>query len=196
VSAGGRGPRLVRWAQLGAGRRGQSVSAGRRGPRLVRWAQLAAGATLLVLGGCGALGNVVPYPSAKVTDIAVEGISLTALTLRFDVEVENPYTVGLPMVGLDYVLSTEGKQFLSGTLGLDQTIPAGERRVVAMPVRVPFVEVYEVASGVEAGGTVPYKADLDLKVQAPVVGTIKVPMDAEGEIKVPSVPSFLRKDGR
>ncbi len=154
------------------------------------------GAAVLLLAGCAALGKVVLYPSAKVKDVGVEGISLTGLTLRFDVEVENPYSVGLPMVGLDYVLSTDGKKFLSGTLGLDETIPAGEKRVVAMPVKVPFVEVYEVASGVEAGGTVPYKADMDLKVDAPVVGTVKIPLSASGEIKVPSVPSFLREGGR
>jgi LEA14-like dessication related protein len=177
---------------------GDPVSRSRnRGRRTARTLPVPCGAAaLLLLAGCAALGKAVPYPSARVKDVGVEGVSLTGLILRFDVEVKNPYSVGLPMVGLDYVLSTEGKKFLSGTLGLDQTIPAGEKRVVAMPVKVPFVEVYEVASGVEAGGTVPYKADMDLKVDAPVVGTVKVPLDASGEIKVPSVPSFPRKDGR
>jgi hypothetical protein len=149
----------------------------------------------LLLTGCAALGKSVPYPSARVAGVDVDGVTLTALTLRFDVEVENPYGVDLPMVGLDYALSTEGKRFLNGTLGLDSSIPAGEKRVVGMPVRIPFAEVYEVVADVDAGDTVPYHADMDLKVRAPVVGTVKLPLDADGEIAIPSVPSFLRQGG-
>lgn len=138
--------------------------------------------------GCATVQKLVAYPSAKVLGVDVGGISFTGLTLTFDVEIENPYTATLPLVGVDYALSSEGKTFMEGELDTDVRIPAKEKRVVPLKVKLPFRELYDLGSNVKEGSVIPYRADLGLKVEAPVVGSIKLPVDTEGEITVPRLP--------
>ncbi len=100
---------------------------------------------------------------------------------------ENPYSVGLPVAGLDFALSTQGRRFLEGRADIEQTIAANGMGTVEVPVRVPFVEIYEVVSGLELGATIPYDADLGLSVDTPILGTVRLPMNARGEIKLPGL---------
>lgn len=134
--------------------------------------------------GCAA-GRAALYPKARVESVSLGSVDLQSATIQFGVAVENPYSVGLPVAGLDFALSTQGKRFLEGQADIEQTIPALGEGMVQVPVRVPFVEIYEVVSGLELGATVPYDADLGLRVQTPLVGSVRVPMSAHGEIKLP-----------
>jgi LEA14-like dessication related protein len=115
-------------------------------------------------------------------------VSFTSLTLQFDVEVTNPYGTGLPLLGIDYVLSSRGKRFLEGGTESSQVIPSKGTGIVPLHVKIPFLELRDVVGEVTPGSTIPYRADLNLKVDAPVVGTIRLPVDREGELKIPSLP--------
>ncbi len=141
--------------------------------------------SLALVAGCAALKSAVSYPDASVADVRVDNVGLTALTLAFDIDVANPYTVTLPVLGLDFQLSSAGTEFLSGALDQNESIPAGESRRMAVPIRIPYQEIYSVISGVKKGSDVPYKADFGLHVDAPVLGRITIPLDAEGEIPIP-----------
>ncbi|MCA9726620.1 MAG: LEA type 2 family protein [Candidatus Eisenbacteria bacterium] len=148
---------------------------------------LAVGCALWGASGCAAVRKSMVYPRANVDSVKLAGVDLKAATIEFGVAVENPYTVGLPVAGLDFALSTEGKQFLEGQADITQTIPAQGNGMVMVPVRVPFAEIYEVVSGLQLGAKIPYDADLGLRVQTPVLGTVRLPMSAKGEIKLPGL---------
>ena len=63
-------------------------------------------------------------PQARVTRVDLRDLSLDGLTLRFDIEVENPYGVALPLLGLDYALASRGTRFLSGNAETEGSVPA------------------------------------------------------------------------
>lgn len=147
---------------------------------------MAVAATVLLGSGCAA-GRSALYPKARVDSVSLGAVDLQSATIHFGVAVENPYNVGLPVAGLDFALSTQGKKFLEGQADIEQTIPALGEGMVQVPVRVPFVEIYEVVSGLQLGATVPYDADLGLRVRTPLIGAVRLPMNAHGEIKLPGL---------
>lgn len=139
------------------------------------------------LCGCAAMKQASLYPSARVADVKFGSLSLTSVTVNFDVEVKNPYSVALPLVGLDYALSSQGDRFLEGKIDADHSIPASGSEVVTMPVQVPFLELYKVVGDAKLGSKVPYEADLSLRVNAPILGEVALPMQQSGELPLPSL---------
>jgi LEA14-like dessication related protein len=140
--------------------------------------------------GCATLEEYVRFekPSAHVAGVALEGFSLEDVTLAFDVEVTNPYSVALPLVDLDYALSSGRDPFLSGRAELAGTVPAESSRKVSLPATITYARLLETLTGIRPGSVVPYTADLGLSVDAPMVGRIRIPLQKQGEVPVPAVP--------
>lgn len=144
---------------------------------------------ILAVSGCATLREAgIPYPSARVMEVDLVGVSFTSLTLQFDVEVTNPYGTPLPILGIDYAISTEGKRFLEGGVESQQTIPSKGTGIVPLAVKIPFLTLRDVVGEVKPGMTVPYRADLGLKINAPIVGSIRLPVDKSGNLSIPSLP--------
>lgn len=139
--------------------------------------------------GCGMLDR----PSARITGVNVEKISLTDATMRFDVTVDNPYTVPLPISNVDYALSSGGRRFLDGEADVQGSVPAGGSKTLGVPVRISYLGLINAVKSARPGATIPYKADLGLSVDAPTWGRLRVPMSREGELSIPSAPSLLER---
>jgi LEA14-like dessication related protein len=127
-------------------------------------------------------------PTAKVTGVGFDSLSLSDVGLTFDVEVANPYTVPLPLVNLDYALSSGGGKFLDGKADVQGTIPAKGSKTIKVPAKVNFASLMSVVKGVRPGQVVPYTAELGLSVDAPAVGKMTLPLKKEGELPVPAAP--------
>jgi LEA14-like dessication related protein len=144
----------------------------------------------LGLSGCAVLEDYIQIqqPSARIAGAHLQNITLDSLTLLFDVEVENPYSVALPLVNLDYSLCSRDQQFLSGASELSGSVPAGRTKVVQLPAKVAFVNLVNTIAGIRPGSVLPYTAEFGLSVDAPVLGRVRVPLASEGELPVPTVP--------
>ena len=142
---------------------------------------------------CGAGCGLIEKPGVSVTGANIRDVSLTDATLLFDVKVDNPYTVPLPIGNLDYILSSHGLQFLTGTADLRGTVPAGGSKTLPLPVKINFLKLIKAVKDARPGSTIPYKADMGLSMDTPVLGKIRVPMSKEGEISIPSAPALLDK---
>lgn len=153
------------------------------------WATALLAASLLGAGGCDALG--LTKPTARVVEVHVQDVSMTSATLLFDVEISNPYSAALPLANVDYALSSGGAEFLSGEANLQGSVPAGNSKVLPVPVRIDFLQLVRVLEGVRPGSTIPYDAELGLSVDAPLAGRIRLPMAKSGELNIPDMPSFL-----
>ena len=150
-------------------------------------AALAAAATLASATGCGILDK----PSAEILGVRLQDVSLTDATMLFDVKVDNPYAVPLPLSNVDYALSSLGQQFLTGKADVQGSVPAGGSKDLAVPVRISFLELIRAVKGARPGSAIPYKADLGLSVDMPVTGPLRVPMSRQGELSIPSAPDLL-----
>lgn len=140
-------------------------------------------------GGCG----LVQKPSAAITGVKLQEAGLREATMLFDVQVDNPYTAALPLTNLDYVLSSAGQTFLTGRADVQGTVPAGGSKTIGVPVRINYLDLVNVVKGARPGASIPYKADLGLSVNTPLLGDMRVPMSREGELTIPSTSTMLDK---
>ncbi len=150
---------------------------------------LALAPLLLGLTGCSVIDALnLQKPSARVVGARLRDIDLSSVTMLFDVELTNPYSVPLPLVNLDYGLASRGKPFLSGEAPLQGTVPARGSKTVSLPAKVSYGQLLGVLTDVKLGSVIPYKADLGLSVDAPAVGPMRLPLSKEGELPVPAPP--------
>lgn len=143
----------------------------------------------LLLGLLISLGGCQTKPSATVTGVGLTGLDLQKVKLTFDVKVENPYKVALPLVNIGYRLASQDRQFLNGQAALSGSVPAEGARTIQLPVELRFSELLSVLQGVRPGAVVPYSAGLDLSLNVPVVGAMTLPLNHSGRFPIPTVPS-------
>jgi hypothetical protein len=60
--------------------------------------------------------------------------------------------------------------------------------MISLPAKVSYLDVVRAFKGVSPGSKIPYKADMGLSVNAPVLGVIRLPMNKTGELDVPAIP--------
>lgn len=130
-------------------------------------------------------------PTASITGMKLQGLSLTDATMLFDVKVDNPYMVAIPLGNLDYALASQGQQFLSGNSVMQGTIPANASKTLPVPLKVNFLKLIGAVKGAHPGASIPYKADMGLSLDVPVMGALRVPMSKEGKLDIPTQASLL-----
>ncbi len=147
---------------------------------------LCAVAIVAAFAGCSLFRGIGLTPKANVQGLHLEDVGLTSATLVVDVQVQNPYGVALPVTGLDYKVTSQGRKFLDGKIDLNDNIPAGQSMLLPIPLKVPYLALLEAIGSIKSGSTLKYGADLGLHVATPAIGSIRIPMKHSGEIPVPS----------
>ena len=127
-------------------------------------------------------------PKASLKGLKVENVSLESANLLFDVEIENPYPVALPMVNIDYDVASNANKLFAGKADIAGTVPAGGTKMISLPVKISYLDVVNAFKGVRPGSKIPYQADVGLSVNAPALGVIRLPLNKTGELDVPAVP--------
>lgn len=141
----------------------------------------------MVLTGCETFEQfALKKPTARIHAVQFGEISLNSAQLIFDVEVDNPYSVALPLTGLDYVLSSGNTPLLAGKTELHTSIPAKGKQSMPLPVTVNYLEMFKSARDIRPGTTIPYRAGVNLSMDAPVLGALTLPLNKEGELALPN----------
>jgi LEA14-like dessication related protein len=150
----------------------------------------------IFFAGCETLQHAMTLtkPTARMTGLKFQDVQLDSATLLFDVEVDNPYSVALPLLNIDYDLSSGAAPFLTGSADLQTTVPAKSKKTVSLPATVNYLEMLKALKGIRPGSTIPYKADVGLSVDAPALGRIMLPLKKEGEVALPTVSGSTIKD--
>lgn len=157
---------------------------------------MAAGLAVALGGGCQTLSDAlaVRKPTASLKGVSFDKIGLESATLLFDVEVQNHYSVPLPLVNMDYSLRSAAQPLLSGQADLATTIPAQSSKTVSLPATVSYLDLWNAFKGIKPGVEIPYRADLGLSVDAPVLGRVALPLAREGRLAVPAIPKLDQVD--
>lgn len=137
-------------------------------------------------GGC-------TKPTASITGMKLQGLSMTDATMLFDVKVDNPYMAPLPLGNLDYALASQGQQFMTGKSAMQGVIPANASKTLGVPIKINFMKLMNAVKGARPGASIPYKADLGLSLDVPITGALRVPMSKEGNLDIPTQQDLLNK---
>jgi LEA14-like dessication related protein len=150
----------------------------------------------LICAGCKTMQETLSLkrPTARLTGLKFEDVKLDSATLLFDVEIDNHYPVALPLTNFDYTLSSRGEKFLLGSVNSQAIVPAESKKTIALPAKINYVQMLKALRGIKPGSRIPYKADLDLSVDTPALGSLKLPLRKEGELVLPNVSDIDVKD--
>ncbi|OHB59204.1 MAG: hypothetical protein A2167_07450 [Planctomycetes bacterium RBG_13_46_10] len=149
----------------------------------------------IFLPGCETINTLgLAKPTARMTGLKFEDVKLDSATLLFDIEINNPYPVALPLTNLDYGLSSGAESFLNGSAQLQTTVPAKSKKTVSLPASINYLEMLRALKGIRPGSKIPYKASLGLSVDTPSLGLIRLPIKKEGEVVLPTVSDINIKD--
>ena len=152
---------------------------------------LFAAAVIAMMCGCATMEALsLRKPTASLKGLRFESITLEGAELLFDLEVANPNAVALPLLDMDYALSSGSRQLFAGSAGGGTTIPARGKQTVTLPAKISYLELFEAFKGIKPGAKIPYNADLALAIDAPVLGITKIPLNKEGQLAVPTVPKI------
>jgi hypothetical protein len=80
-----------------------------------------------------------------------------------------------------------GKSLMQGT------IPANGSKTLGVPIKVNFLKLMSAVKGARPGASIPYKADMGLSVDVPIMGALRVPMTQEGNLDIPTQASLKNK---
>ncbi len=133
-------------------------------------------------------------PTARIVDITFQDVQLNYVTLRFEIEVDNPYPVALPLERLNYSLTSGGYTFLTATATHSVAIAPNSKELVSLPDEVIYARLLRSLNG-ESGSTIPYRAEFQLWVEAPDCGLIKLPLKHEGWLTLPEAVA-INVEGR
>ena len=147
-----------------------------------------------ILGGCETKPEAVSVkkPTAQMMGLALKDVKSNAATLIFDVEVDNPYPVDLPLTSLSYTLASDANTFTSVADDLQTTIPANSKQTVSLSAKVNYRGMLKTL-GVKAGSEISYKAELLLSVDAPGLGSVQLPLNNEGELTLLKVRKKIKQ---
>jgi LEA14-like dessication related protein len=148
-----------------------------------------------MLGGCDAMQALgLQKPTAQLKGLQFDKVTLEAATLVFNVEVDNPYPVALPLTNLDYGLTSNTKPLFSGKAEAAGSIPAKSSQTLSLPVSVTYLDLINAFKGIKPGMSIPYKAQMGLSMDTPALGNLRLPLQKEGELSVPSIPDLKSID--
>ena len=147
----------------------------------------------LVLSGCSGVMDSIKStfeerPTAAIQEVRFADFDLSSMTLDFLVEVTNPYTFDLPVVGLEYALRTNEQPLLDGSSDLDESIPSQGVKTLSLPLRVDLPGLLDTVTGLRPGQVIPYDAELGLNVDVPGAGPMGLPLTRSGQLPIPAPP--------
>lgn len=149
-------------------------------------------AAVAFMSGCQTLEQALNLqkPTASLAGINFGKIDMESATLIFDVSVDNPYPVAIPLMNIDYGLTTGEDELFSGEADISGSIPAKDSKTLSLPVKITYLQVIKAFKGVRPGSQIPYKAAAGVTLDTPALGKLRIPLNREGQLNVPEIPNI------
>lgn len=160
----------------------------RRYRLVLPWMMAAALAGLCT--GCASLRAMAAgRPTASVASVEVGRWAMDGATVDIDLEIDNPYTLPMPLTSVEYRMRQGEQLFASGRSTLTGVVPAHGQRRVRVELDVNFIDARRVLTGIEPGSVIHWNAAMEVAVDAPGAGTMKLPLKATGDLQLPAAPA-------
>lgn len=82
----------------------------------------------------------------------------------------------------------------SGTMEDPGSLKGNEKTLLNVPVKVPHSVVVSLVRDISSDWDIDYELELGLTVDLPLVGDFTIPLSTKGEIKLPSISDFWKRE--
>lgn len=147
---------------------------------LVLLLAVAAGGCAEILGTAG-----VERPEVAVESTRLTGVTLQKADLDIRFRIDNPNSFGLQLDGLDYEVDVAGRTLFDGDRRESLRLEPRGVGYVDLPIRVRYSDLYAAARDLwrqRGEGRTDYTVRAGLRFDVPVLGAVRVPVEAGGEI--------------
>lgn len=152
----------------------------------------AAAVLLLALSGCSTLGLAgIEKPEVRLMGVDVGSVGLDSAELLFDFNVDNPNARDLVLDGVAYRLNVEGARLLDGRRGQRTEILSRRDNRVTLPVTVRYDDLARALRSLRRDDRPSYELLADFEFDAPVVGTLVVPVTQRGQVPLDRLAGWL-----
>ncbi|EFJ38293.1 hypothetical protein SELMODRAFT_437238 [Selaginella moellendorffii] len=127
-------------------------------------------------------------PTASVSGFHLPSINLEKADVVVDVLIRNPNPVPIPLVDIEYLIESDGRKLVSGTIPDAGTIHAHGSETVKIPLTLIYKDIEDTYDDIKPGAVIPYRAKVALLIDVPVFGRITIPLEKTGEIPIPYKP--------
>jgi LEA14-like dessication related protein len=129
-------------------------------------------------------------PKASVAKTRITGISFKGLEITFDIKIDNPNPIGINLAGFDYAIKLNNTRFLNGNLDKKATIKAKGNSLFPVPVAFTFDDLYATYQNLKNAKAANYTLDAGIKVDIPVLGITRIPVQTKGEFPIVRLPKI------
>ncbi|MDX1694496.1 MAG: LEA type 2 family protein [Ketobacteraceae bacterium] len=154
----------------------------------------------MTLSGCAMtndmLSGTVQKPEVAIDTVGVSGITPDAIGLTLTLNVANPNNYALALAGYDYDVKFNGMPLVNGSTDQGFRIPAGRTERITIPLTVTFRDARRIYNSMGETGEVTYNADVDLRLDAPVLNLFKLSTRKQGTLTIPRFPKISFGDIR
>jgi LEA14-like dessication related protein len=140
--------------------------------------------SILLLPSCGTLDKRLNpiQPKVFIDAIEIEDASLSGLTALLTLNIENPNNFALNAKGLDYTMSLEGTNILSGESQSNMSVPALGSGKIEVPVRISYASILESIPKVMETGVATYNFSGSIHTRL-----FNIPFEKTDELQLPYI---------
>ena len=93
-----------------------------------------------------------------------------------DVLVTNPNAIPIPLVDINYLINSNERKLISGTISDTGTIHTLVSGIIKVPLTLIYEDIKSTNSEIEPDTILPYRALAELIVDVPVIARITIPV--------------------
>jgi len=146
------------------------------------------------LGTCKALTDLVSEPAVSFDSVSITGLSFTKADMKARIKVRNDNAVTIPFPEINWKLFVSDTPFLNGTIEDDTEIAASQSTIVDIPFDVLYTGLFETIASVINDYEAPYRIDLAVIFNIPLLGSETFNASHKGSIPLPKVPDLSFSD--
>jgi LEA14-like dessication related protein len=132
------------------------------------------------LSGCSLFMHSIEKPKASVRDVSLTSAGMVGVSGQVQLDVMNPNNFGVPLSGIDWQLSLGSARLATGTVQLNQTIPARGTAPITTTLGIATSDALAIA-GALASGTRDYHLTAQLHFST-AVGQVDVDVEHAGHV--------------
>ena len=132
----------------------------------------------------------VQKPTVQITNAKISKLNFDNLDLLFDIQIDNPNTVGIDLAGFDYDLLINENSFISGNQSDELKIEAQNSSTIQLPVTLKFLDLYNTFNDLKNNNESKYQIKCGLNFNLPVLGNTRIPISKSGDIPLLKLPKI------
>ena len=136
-------------------------------------------------------------PEARIKDFDIKSISLQDVTLLFDIEISNPYPVGLKLDNIDLTFFVENKQFMKTGTEKGLRIEAQGKKSSIFTVNLKYTDIMKIVKDYASKDYLDCLADVAITIPLPEIPGLQknISFNYKLKKKIPAIKPSIAISG-